>query len=151
MALHRRAFLGLSSPFNIIKGQLGVTVAFPMLQKPTGFHRFMCCHIPEYPFLDPNAPGMPHECPLNAPRQRPEYPRRLRNAKPFHAFPRRKVARRGAVPKLFKSLLARRHGATPLLAATRPTPARAKKQFETIAIVNISFHSLFEVVGGNTS
>ena len=50
-----------------------------------------------------------------------------------------------------KSLWARRHGATPLLAAPRPTTARAKKQLETIAIVNISLHSLIEVVGGNSS
>ena len=83
VALCQRAVLGRSSPFNIIKGQLGVTMVLPMFQKPTRFHRFMSCPIPEYPFFDPNAPGMPHECPLNAPRQRLEYPRLLRTSWPL--------------------------------------------------------------------
>ena len=75
MALRRRAVLGRSSPCNIIKGQLGVTAAFLMGPKPERFHGFMQRHHPEYPSLDPNTLGIPHEYPLNTLRQRAEYPR----------------------------------------------------------------------------
>ena len=51
--------------------------------QPINYPGLRSCHIPECPVSDSNAPGMPHECPLNALRQRAESRRLMRSPDAF--------------------------------------------------------------------
>ena len=64
----------VSSPTNIIKGQLEGAPACSLCQKPIGFLWFRGFQNPEYLSLDSNALGKPPEYPLNTLRECLEYP-----------------------------------------------------------------------------